>query len=106
MWNVFSSTLGVVGADLPQRPGLWSEVQEVKRGLTCTGCLLAGGRAAGSALCSVVLARQPLRLRRCARGCWAATGPPVVQEPTCNSHAFSVGGEVQEKACLKIGQTL
>lgn len=35
-----------------------SEAREVKYRLTCTGCLLAGGRAAGSASCSAVLARQ------------------------------------------------
>lgn len=97
----------MVGADLPQRPGLWSEAWEVKHGLTCTGCLLAGGRAAGSGSRSTVLARQRLYLRRCGRGCWAATSPPVVQEPTCNSHAFSGGGEVQETARSKVGrQTL
>lgn len=31
--NVFSSTLGLVVAELPRSPGLWSEAREAKQGL-------------------------------------------------------------------------
>lgn len=99
MWNIFSSTHVV---DLPGRPDLCRDAQKVKHRLTCSGCWLAGGRVADFGTCSVAHAHRWPYLQRCGRCCWAATSPPVVQEPTCNSYVFSVGGEIQEMGHLKL----
>lgn len=99
MWNIFSSTHVV---DLPGRPDLCRAAQKVKHRLTCSECWLAGGRVADFGTCSVAHAHRWPYLQRCGRCCWAATSPPVVQEPTCNSYVFSVGGEIQEMGHLKL----
>lgn len=61
--------------------------------LTYIECLLVVGKEEEFLKYSLIHVHQQMHPWRCRRHCLAATDPPVVQEPTCNSYLFSLDWE-------------